>query len=132
MTPKTCNVSKDDPFFRLLCVDDNSMLLQTLALGFRAYGFEVVTASHGIDALMQFKAHHGNFGAVLTDNDMPNMNGVALVKNLRAFGYRGQILVMSGRLTVMDGRAYQDYEVTGFLHKPFEISMVATMLMQNK
>jgi two-component system chemotaxis response regulator CheY len=118
-------------FFRLLCVDDNSALLQTLALGFRAYGFDVITASHGVDALMQFKAHHGNFEAVLTDMEMPNMDGVGLVKHLRALGYRGRILVMSGRMSVEDGRAYQDLEVSGFLHKPFEISMVATMLMQD-
>jgi DNA-binding response OmpR family regulator len=123
--------SLDNPFFRLLCVDDNPMMLQALTLGFRAYGFEVVTASHGIDALMQFQAHAGNFGAVLTDDDMPTMNGVGLVKHLRALGYRGQILVMSGRLTVSGGRAYQDYAISGFLHKPFEISMVATMLMQD-
>ena len=131
MTKKTCEVSKDDPFFRLLLVDDNPMLLQTLAVGFTAYGFEVVTASHGIDALMQFQAHGGNFAAILTDNDMPKMNGPVLVKNLRTLGYRGRILVMSGRLTVSDGRAYQDLEVSGFLSKPFEISMVATMLAQS-
>jgi CheY-like chemotaxis protein len=46
--------SSDDPFFRILCVDDNSTMLQMLKLGFGVYGFEVVTASHGIDALMQF------------------------------------------------------------------------------
>lgn len=123
-------MSKDAPFFRLLCVDDNPLLLQTLAMGFRAYGFEVVTASHGTDALMQFQAHAGNFGAILTDHDMPNMNGLALVKHLRALDYRGRVLVMSGRLTASDGRAYQDHAISGFLYKPFEISMAATMLMQ--
>lgn len=122
--------SQNDPFFRLLCVDDNPALLQALKLGFGAYGFEVVTALHGFDALMRFQAHNGNFAAILTDTNMPNMNGVVLVKYLRVLGYRGPILVMSGGLTVSDGRAYQDYAVSGFLSKPFEISMVATMLMQ--
>ncbi len=97
---------------------------------FRAYGFEVVTASHGLDALMKFQAYAGNFGAILSDTEMPNMNGPTFVKTVRALGYRGRILVMSGRLSVADGRAYQDLEVSGFLHKPFEISMVATMLLQ--
>ena len=115
---------------RILLVDDNPMLLQTLGVGFTAHDFEVVTASHGIDALMQFQAHDGNFAAILTDNDMPNMNGSAFVKSVRALGYRGRVLVMSGRLTGSDCRAYQDLEVSGFLSKPFEISMVATMLMQ--
>jgi CheY-like chemotaxis protein len=123
-------VSTIDPFFRLLCVDDNLELLQALRRGFGAYGFEVVTAKHGVDALMQFQAYSGNFSTILTDVNMPTMDGIALVKCLRALGYRGQILIMSGGLTVSDGRAYQDYAVSGFLSKPFEISMVATMLMQ--
>jgi CheY-like chemotaxis protein len=123
-------MTKSDPFFRILCVDDNPSMLQALTLGFGVYGFEVVTANHGLDALMQFQAHAGNFGTILTDNDMPKMNGPEFVKAVRALDYRGRILVMSGRLTVSDGRAYQDFEVSGFLHKPFEIGMVATMLMQ--
>ncbi len=127
---KPCNLNGNDPFFRLLCVDDNPMLLHSLKLGFHAYGFEVVTASHGIDALTQFQDHGGNFGAVLTDNDMPKMNGVALVKHLRALGYRGQVLIMSGCMTEMDRHAYYNLEVSGFLHKPFDVGMVATLLMQ--
>ncbi|MCE0483404.1 MAG: response regulator [Methylacidiphilales bacterium] len=123
-------MSQDDAFLRLLCVDDNPVLLQMLALGFSTYGFEVVTASHGIEALLQFQAYHGNFGAVLTDNDMPDMNGVALLRQLRALGYSGCVLVMSGHLTPSDGQAYQDCAVSGFLHKPFDIGMVATMLMR--
>jgi DNA-binding response OmpR family regulator len=125
-------MSKDDSFSRILCVDDNPQLLQTLALGFQAYGFEVITASHGIDALMQFEAHSGNFVAVLTDTDIPNMNGTVLVKNLRALDYRGQILVMSGHWTATNHHAYEDLAVNGFLQKPFEISMVATMLMRDR
>lgn len=120
------------PLLRLLCVDDNAALLQTLALGFRAYGFEVITASNGIDALMQFEAHAGNFVAVLTDTDMPSMNGPVLVKNLRALDYRGGILVMSGHWTASNHRAYEDLAVNGFLQKPFDISMVAAMLMHDR
>jgi len=41
---------------------------------------------------------------------MPTMDGVSLVKHLRALGYRGQILVMSGRLTLANGRAYQNWK----------------------
>jgi DNA-binding response OmpR family regulator len=115
---------------RILCVDDNPQLLHTLALGFRASGFEVITASHGIDALMQFRAYDGNFSAILTDTDMPEMNGPALVKQLRALDYRGQILVMSGHWTASNHLAYQDVAVTGFLQKPFKIGMVAALLLQ--
>ncbi len=122
--------TNDDPFFRVLCVDDNPLLLHALALGLGLYGFEVITAVHGIDALMQFQANAGNFATILTDVDMPKMNGLELVKSVRALDFKGRILVMSGRLSSPECLAYQPYAVSDFLSKPFEISMVATMLLQ--
>ncbi len=124
-------MSKDDLFFRILCVDDDPTMLQMLKLGFGVYGFEVITASQGIDALMQFRANAGNFQTILSDNSMPNMNGLEFVKQVRALGYKGRILIMSGRLSASECLAYQDYAVSGFLSKPFEISMVATLLLQS-
>ena len=125
-------MSKDDPFFRILCVDDNPSLQLALKMGLGAYGFEVITASHGIDALMQYKTHSGNFGTIVTDNDMPHMNGLDLVRSLREIGFRGRIVVVSGNLKVEDLRAYQNYAISGFFHKPFEIGMLATMLLQGE
>lgn len=119
------------PLHRILCVDDNSMLLQTLVFAFKEYPFEVVTAAHGVDALMQFQTYDGDFAAILTDNDMPKMNGVALVKYLRALDYTRPILVMSGHLSSADSHAYQSLEVSGFLHKPFEIGLLASMLLES-
>ena len=125
-------MSKDDPFFRILCVDDNPSLQLALKMGLGAYGFEVITASHGIDALMQYKTHSGNFGTIVTDNDMPHMNGLDLVRSLRGIGFNGRIVVVSGNLKVEDLRAYQNHAISGFFHKPFEIGMLATMLLQGK
>ena len=91
-------------FFRVLCVDDNVQMLTALKLGLGIYGFEVATASHGIDALMQYKANPGDFSAVVTDNDMPHMNGLEFVCSLRKMGFKGRIVVMSGRLNVEELR----------------------------
>ena len=73
-------------------------MLGALKMGLGAYGFEVITASHGIDALMQYKAYAGDFSAIVTDNDMPQMNGLELVCFVRKIGFKGRIVVMSGHL----------------------------------
>jgi DNA-binding NtrC family response regulator len=101
-----------------------------LKMGLGAYGFEVIVASHGIDALMQYKAYAGDFGAIVTDNDMPRMNGLELVRSVRKIGFKGRVVVMSGHLKAEDLRAYQDQAISGFFHKPFEMSLLATMLLQ--
>ncbi len=51
------NSARDSSRYRILCVDDNPSFLATLKLGLQASGFEVLTASHGVDALMQYKAN---------------------------------------------------------------------------
>ncbi len=127
---RTLIPSPNDPFFRVLCVEDNPMFQQMLKLALGTYGLEVITASHGVDALMQYKAHDGQFGSIVSDNDMPEMNGLAFVRSVREMGYKGRIVVMSGRLTVEELKEYETHAISGFFHKPFEISLVATMLLQ--
>lgn len=122
--------SVNDPFFRLLCVEDNLPFQQILKLALASYGFEVITASHGYDALMQYKASKGHFGAILTDHDMPNVNGLEFVRSIRELGYKGRIILMSGRLTADELQEYAPYAINGFFHKPFDVGMLATMLLQ--
>jgi CheY-like chemotaxis protein len=121
----------DDPFFRILCVEDNLTFQQMLKIALGIYGFEVITASHGVDALMQYKAFQGKFGAILSDHDMPRMNGSAFVRSVREMGYKGRIILMSGRLTVEELREYEPHVISGFFYKPFEVALLAAMLLQS-
>jgi CheY-like chemotaxis protein len=114
---------------QILLVDDNPSLLSALKTSLESYGCKVITASDGMDALTQFKAHPDDFGAIVTDHDMPHMNGAEFVRSVREIGFKGRIVVMSGRLTVKDLRAYQDYAISGFFHKPFKTDLLATMLL---
>jgi CheY-like chemotaxis protein len=79
---------------------------------------------------MQYKANAGNFGTIVTDNDMPQMNGLEFVRSLREIGFKGRIVVMSGHFKPEDLRAYQAHAISGFFHKPFEMNLLATMLLQ--
>lgn len=114
---------------RILCVEDNALLKHALEKGLVRYGFEVITACHGVDGVIQFNAHQGNFSAVVTDHDMPQMNGLGLVRTIRNLGYRGQVVVISAELHMNDLIAYHQLSISGFYHKPFEIDMLANMLL---
>jgi CheY-like chemotaxis protein len=122
--------SSNDPFFRILCVEDNPILQGVWKTGLERYGFEVIIASHGLDALIQYKTHRGNFGAIVTDHKMPRMNGLDLVRSLREIAFKGRIVVMSGNFKPEDLQAYGAHAVSGFFHKPFEMDLLATMLLQ--
>jgi len=91
-----------------------------VAFTLKSAGYEVVEAVDGVDALAKAKAKAMNL--VLTDQNMPRMDGLALVRSLRLLpGYRtAPILILtteSGTEMKNQGRAAG---ATGWLVKPFD------------
>jgi DNA-binding NtrC family response regulator len=63
---------------------------------------------------------------------MPHLNGLGFVRSVREMGYKGRIVIMSGRLTVEELKEYEPHVITGFFHKPFEVALLAAMLLQSE
>jgi len=104
---------------KILAVDDSRSLRQMVCFTLRGAGYEVVEAENGADALE--KARTETFNLVLTDQNMPNMDGLALVRSLRALpNYRTSPILMltteSSEEMKQQGRAAG---ATGWLVKPF-------------
>ncbi|MEZ0300006.1 MAG: response regulator [Candidatus Methylacidiphilales bacterium] len=113
---------------RLLCVDDNATFLGLLQLGLESYGYEVITAAHGLDALMQYHAHSGGFLAIISDCDMPKMTGAEFTAELRSRGYKGAIVIMSGHMPGDLRVVFRDSSISRFYRKPFHIKNLVTDL----
>jgi len=62
-------------------VDDSASMQQMVAYALKNEGHEVVEAVNGVDALKVAKTKSVNL--VITDVNMPNMDGIALIKELR-------------------------------------------------
>jgi DNA-binding NtrC family response regulator len=107
---------------RVLCVDDNDGILASLKMGLELHGFRVVTAKHGLDALKEFRDNAVEFNAILTDNEMPYMDGLELVTTVRKEGFRGRIFLMSGTLNPSDSKALSVLGVSTFVKKPFNLN----------
>ncbi|MDA8107885.1 MAG: response regulator [Betaproteobacteria bacterium] len=104
----------------ILAVDDSASMRQMLAFTLTDAGYEVVEAVDGEDALEKAKAKPMNL--VLTDQNMPRMDGLDLVRALRRLpGYRtAPILILTteaGEAIKSRGRAVG---ATGWLVKPFD------------
>jgi len=105
---------------RILAVDDSKSMRQMVAFALQSDGHEVVTAEDGVDALGV--ARNEVIDAVVTDINMPNMDGITLVRQLRALeNYRFVPLLIltteSGIERKQQGRAAG---ATGWIVKPFE------------
>jgi two-component system chemotaxis response regulator CheY len=103
----------------ILTVDDSVSIRQMVAFTLKSAGFSVVEAVDGQDGLA--KAKFQSIDLVLTDQNMPRMDGISLVKALRGLPqYRATpILVLtteSGDTMKAQGKAAG---ATGWLVKPF-------------
>ncbi len=104
----------------ILAVDDSASMRQMVSFTLKSAGYQVVEAVDGIDAYE--KAGKGDFQLVLTDQNMPRMDGISLVRKLRDNPkFRSTpILVLtteSGDQMKQAGRAAG---ATGWLVKPFD------------
>jgi len=96
----------------------------------RFCGFASASASNGEAALEAVQAEPGRFALVLSDHNMPGMGGLALVKGLRAIGYPGKIVILSGYLSEEVEARYQELGVDQILSKPFNVHRLRDALNQ--
>ena len=104
----------------ILAVDDSASIRRMVSFTLKAAGYEVVEAVDGEDALAKAKTKTMNL--VLTDQNMPRMDGLTLVRSLRKLpAYRSSpILILtteSGPEMKSQGKAAG---ATGWLVKPFD------------
>lgn len=104
----------------ILAVDDSVSMRQMLAHTLRQAGYEVVEAVDGVDALE--KAGDRAFDLVLTDHNMPRMDGLALTALLRDKpGMREvPVLILTTESDPQLKAAGRSAGATGWLLKPFD------------
>jgi two-component system, chemotaxis family, chemotaxis protein CheY len=104
---------------RILAVDDSASMRQMVSFTLKSAGFDVAEAEDGVAALDL--ARKEKFNLVLADVNMPNMDGIALIKALRAEAdYKFTPMLMltteSGSDKKLEGKAAG---ATGWIVKPF-------------
>lgn len=100
----------------VLIVEDDKSVRQTLFHLIKAYGYDVITASEGSEAMKIIEEKGSGIGLVLTDVMMPGMDGWRLYENARSRKPSLKFLFLSGYST-------DDFVVENrldFVQKPFE------------
>jgi len=104
----------------VLTVDDSPSIRQMVAFTLKSAGYEVLEAVDGVDGLATAKRQ--NVDLILTDQNMPQMDGLALIQALRGLSqYKAVPILMltteAGDTMKNQGRAAG---ATGWLVKPFD------------
>ena len=116
---------------RILCADDNDELVELVADMLRFYGYRVECVYDGADALALITKDPNRFDLLITDFDMPRLNGHELVDKARVAGFRGKVIVFSAALSLSDRQRFGELAVEAIIDKPAEhrqlISVVARL-----
>lgn len=104
----------------ILAVDDSTSLRQMVAFTLKSSGYEVVEAVDGVDALEKLRDR--TVDLVLTDQNMPRMDGLTLVRQLRATPQftKTPILILTTESSDEMKQAGRAAGATGWLVKPFD------------
>jgi pilus assembly protein CpaE len=113
---------------RILIVDDEEQIRKLLESSLQRRGYEVVVAGDGIEALRQIRAKMP--ALIVTDVNMPNMNGFELTRRLRADHRTARVPIV-----MLSARKQADDILTGYaegadeyIAKPVEMAVLSAKI----
>ena len=103
---------------RVLVVDDDTRVVQTLRTMLQSEGYRVETSANGLEAYQRIKST--GCECLLLDVNMPKINGVELLLLMQTEGLRVPTIVMAGFEDFEEREMKKFSNVVAFLKKPFD------------
>jgi len=112
----------------ILTVDDSASLRQMVRMTLSGAGYAVLEAEDGVDGLAKAKSAAADM--VVTDLNMPRMNGLALIQELRKLpAYRGVPIIFLTTESDAGMKAQAKAAgATGWITKPFQQDQLLTVV----
>ena len=105
----------------VLLADDDVSLLASVRHNLERLGYIVLAASHGGEAVRVATEHKGPIHLLLTDLNMPGMDGTELARRIKGIRPEAQVLFMSGSSDVEPAVTEEVKQREAFLPKPFSL-----------
>lgn len=113
---------------RLLLIEDDPMIGESLVRGLRDDGYTVDWVRDGAAGLAALKDSQAGFSIAVLDWNLPRQNGLAVLQSVRAAGNRVPILMITARDGLSDRITGLDGGADDFLVKPFEFAELKARL----
>jgi PAS domain S-box-containing protein len=114
----------------ILVVEDDKTLREVICKGLKKFGYGVLEAANGGEALLICEKRKGPIDLILTDVVLPQMSGRELVERLEAMRPGIKVLYMSGyteNAIVNNGILKEN---VGFLQKPFKVNILVLKIRE--
>lgn len=107
---------------RILLVEDDEFLSETLDSWLSGSGYTVVAVYSGSDGLEQMR--YGEFDLVILDGRLPDLDGVEVCRQYRQEGGKCPVLMMTGNTGAGEKEKGLAAGVNEYVRKPFELKIV--------
>jgi DNA-binding response OmpR family regulator len=108
---------------KILILDDDSRLIESVSAGLAAQGYTVETCAEGSEALDRLKFYH--FDLAILDWSVPGMTGVQVCREFRNWGGKIPIIMLTGKNEVDDKEEAFMIGADDYLTKPFSFRELA-------
>lgn len=114
--------------FRLLLVEDNKLNQIVVKFSLKRFGYEIVTANNGIEAIEEF--NQGEFDFILMDVMMPEMDGLEATKLIRELekGKDIPIIALTADVITATANKCKDCGMSAHMSKPFDVEKLFEIL----
>jgi len=103
----------------ILIVDDEASILTITGQTLEAFGYEILTANDGVEAIALYAENRNKISVVLTDMAMPIMDGPATIRVLKKMNPLVKIIAASGLRTEGTPVQPSSPEIKYFIDKPY-------------
>lgn len=112
----------------ILVADDEDNIREIAKATLEKFGYRVVTAIDGTDAVGVFAQHIGDVAVVLTDIAMPFLDGPGTIRAIKRMNPAIKVIAMSGLMNVEQTAELELLGVKSFLSKPYTAETLLTIL----
>ena len=117
-----------DKQYRLLVIDDNEEILNSLKNFLSKKNYHVVSASNGLDALKLIEADTAKFDLVITDLVMPNISGVGITAIIKKQNPEIPVIALTG-YGEQPGALAREVHADIVMEKPFKLNELASNIL---
>ncbi len=110
---------------RLLVIDDDVDVTDMLSIGLERLGYEVAAMNDPVEALSAFRESPEAWDVVVSDQIMPGMKGVELIKQMRAIRRGLRVILCTGYDDGGATHSTQNLALDAFFLKPVEAEQIA-------
>ena len=113
-----------------LLIDDEPMVTDICEMMLKNLGHEVIKAYSGSEGLELYEANRNRIDLIISDFNMPGMNGQEVVDKLRIINQSVKVLLSSGGLSVTHEEDAIGRGFNGFLQKPYSLAALTDKIAE--